>query len=296
MRSYLFVPGDSEHKLEKSLQSGADCLLIDLEDSVALTQKGVARSRAHEFLDAHAPADRRLGMVVRINPLSSGLSDDDLAEVIAGRPDGLLLPKSESGADVQQLATMIAVHEAEAGLEEGSIAIHALITETARGTLNAASYMGVSGRLRTLSWGAEDLSADLGVETNRDLKGAYTDLFRHARTVTLLGAAAAGVEAVDTVFVDFRETEGLESECRAAVRDGFSGKMAIHPAQVDTINRVFTPSAEAVDRATCIVALFANASDDVGILSLDGKMIDRPHLKQAQRILERARLAGVEVS
>ncbi len=295
MRSYLFVPGDSERKLGKSLESGADCLLIDLEDSVALSQKGVARSRAREFLDTHATADRKLGMVVRINPLSSGLTEDDLAQVVAGRPDGLLLPKSESGADVQQLSAMMAVHEAEAGLREGSIGIHALITETALGTLNASSYVDVSGRLRTMSWGAEDLSADLGVETNRDADGVYTDLFRHARTVTLLGAAAAGVEAVDTVFVDFRDAEGLENECRAAVRDGFSGKMAIHPAQVETINRVFTPSPDAVERAARIVALFADAGDDVGVLSLDGKMIDRPHLKQAQRILDRARSAGVDI-
>ena len=295
MRSYLFVPGDSERKLEKSLQSGADCLLIDLEDSVALSQKIVARSQARQFLDEHSQAGRSQGMVVRINPLSSGLTEDDLALIITGRPDGVLLPKSESGADVQQLSAMIAVHEAEAGLEEGSVGIHALITETALGTLNAASYVDVSSRLRTMSWGAEDLSADLGVETNRDADGVYTDLFRHARTVTLLGAAAAGVEAVDTVFVDFRDAEGLENECRAAVRDGFSGKMAIHSAQVETLNRVFTPSPEAVDRGARIVALFADAGDDVGVLSLDGKMIDRPHLKQAQRILDRARSAGVDI-
>ena len=293
MRSYLFVPGDSERKLEKSLTSGADCLLIDLEDSVALAQKDVARVRARDFLTAQPATTRDQGMVVRVNPLSSGLTDDDLKAVIAGRPDALLLPKCEHGADVQQLSAMIAVHEAEAGLDEGKVGIHALVTESGLGTLNAATYVGVSPRLRSLSWGAEDLSADLGVETNRDADGVYTDLFRHARTVTLLGAAAAGVEAIDTVFVDFRDAEGLEKECRAAVRDGFSGKMAIHPAQVETINRVFTPSSEAVDHATRIVDLFAEAGDEVGVLSLDGKMIDRPHLKQARRILDRARAAGV---
>ncbi|MCG8595931.1 MAG: CoA ester lyase, partial [Kiloniellales bacterium] len=205
-------------------------------------------------------------------------------------------PKSEHGADVQRLSAMIAVYEAEAGIDEGATDIHALITESALGTLNAGTYVGISARLKTLSWGAEDLSADLGVETNRDEAGAYTDLFRHARTVTLIGAAAAGVTAVDTVFVDFRDRQGLERECRAALRDGFSGKMAIHPGQVETINDVFTPSPEAVERAKRIVGLFADAGDDVGVLSLDGQMIDRPHLKQARRILERAGSAGSSVT
>jgi len=292
MRSYLFVPGDSERKLEKSRSSGADCLLIDLEDSVALSQKAVARGMARDFLLQHATGNRDQGLVVRVNPLSSGLTEDDLGAIIAARPDGVLLPKSERGADIQQLSAMMAVHEAEAGLEEGTIGIHALVTETALGTLNAASYVNVSTRLRSLSWGAEDLSADLAVETNRDATGRYTDLFRYARTVTLLGAAAADVAAVDTVFVDFRDLAGLEAECRAAVRDGFSGKMAIHPGQVDTINRLFTPSKDAVDHARRIVDLFARAGEDVGVLSLDGKMIDKPHLKLAQRVIERARSAG----
>ncbi len=292
MRSYLFVPGDSERKLEKSVSSGADCLLIDLEDSVAVSQKPAARERSRAFLQAHPSDARKQGLVVRINPLASGFADDDLAAVVTGRPDGVLLPKSQHGADIEQLSAMIAVHEVEAGIQEGSTDIHALITESAIGALNAATYAGVSSRLRSLSWGAEDLSADVGVETNRDETGRYTDLFRYARTVTLLGAAAAGVEAVDTVFVDFRDAEGLKRECRAALRDGFAGKMAIHPAQVDIINRVFTPSPEAVDQANRIVALFTDAGDDVGVLSLDGKMIDRPHLKQAHRILERARSAG----
>lgn len=292
MRSYLFVPGDSERKLEKSLSSRADCLLIDLEDSVAPSQKQVARERATAFLRNLPAGDREQGLVVRVNPLASGLTDDDLAAVIAARPDGVLLPKSEHGMEIQRLSTMIAVHEVEAGIDEGSTAIHALITETALGTLNAASYVGVSPRLQTLSWGAEDLSADLGVTASRDDAGRCTDLFRYARSVTLLGAAAAGLNAVDTVFVDFRDMAGLEREAREALRDGFSGKMAIHPAQVDIINAVFTPSSEAVERASRIVRLFADAGDDVGVLSLDGQMIDRPHLKQAQKILERARSAG----
>lgn len=295
MRSYLFVPGDSQRKLEKSLSSGADCLLIDLEDSVSASQKPVARQMARDFI-AQARQDETSqtpGLVVRVNPLGSDMTDEDLAAIIAARPDGVLLPKCEHGADVQNLSALIAVHEADAGIAEGATGIHALVTETARGTLNADSYGSVSDRLRTLSWGGEDLSADIGVESNRDEHGRYTDLFRHARTMTLLGAAAACVEAVDTVYVDFRNVDGLERECREAVRDGFSGKMAIHPSQVGIINRVFTPSEAAVDRAKRIVGLFEAAGDDAGVLSLDGQMIDRPHLKQSLKILERARMAEV---
>ncbi|MEM9106621.1 MAG: CoA ester lyase [Pseudomonadota bacterium] len=295
MRSYLFVPGDSQRKLEKSVTSSADCLLIDLEDSVAQAKKQVARQMTRDFLEELRTdnSGKSPSVVVRVNPLSGGQTDEDLAAIIAAAPDGVLLPKSEGGWHVQQLSAMIAVHEAEAHIKEGQIEIHAIITENAIGTLNAGTYVNASRRLRSLSWGAEDLSADLGVETNRTEDGFYTDPFRHARTVTLLGAAAASVEAIDTVFVDFRDPAGLEKECRNAVRDGFAGKMAIHPVQVETINRVFTPSDSAVERARRIVQLFDDAGDDVGVLSLDGQMIDRPHLKQAQKILDRARSAGL---
>ncbi|MEX3009117.1 CoA ester lyase [Hoeflea sp. TYP-13] len=295
MRSYLFVPGDSERKLEKSLSSGADCLLIDLEDSVSLSQKPAARQLTRDFIEAERKkqsADTPK-LVVRVNPLGSDMTDDDLAAIVGARPDGVLLPKSESGAHVQQLSAMIAVHEAEAGIAEGETEIHALVTETAKGALNAGTYEGASNRLKSLSWGGEDLSADIGVESNRTDDGRYTDLFRYARTLTLLGAATAGVEAVDTVYVDFRNADGLEQECREAVRDGFSGKMAIHPSQVDIINRVFTPSDAAIGKAKRIVKLFDEAGDDVGVLSLDGQMIDRPHLRQALKILERAKSAGL---
>lgn len=293
MRSYLFVPGDSERKLEKSPTSGADCLLIDLEDSVAPSQKGVARVMAAEFTASQmARESERPHVIIRVNPLSSGQTDEDLAAVMKSRPDGILLPKSESGADVQRLSVMMAVHEAESGIREGDTDIHALVTETALGTLNAGTYVNASPRLQSLSWGAEDLSADLGVETNRDETGGYTALFGHARTMTVFGAASAGVDAVDTVFVDFRDQDGLEAECRAAVRDGFTGKMAIHPGQVAPINRIFTPSEPAVDHAKKVIELFENAGENAGVLSLDGKMLDQPHLKLARRILERAKSAG----
>lgn len=293
MRSYLFVPADSERKLEKSLQSDADCLLIDLEDSVSLSRKETARTLAAAYVQDQRRRKERSAIVIRINALTSGMADDDLAVLVPTRPDGVLLPKSEHGADVQSLSAMIAVHEARSGIKNGEIGIHALITETATGLLNAATYVGASDRLKSVSWGAEDLSADLGVETNRDSNGNYTDVFRLARSSALLAAASANVMAVDTVYVDFRNEAGLEAECREAVRDGFSGKMAIHPNQVETINRVFTPSPESIERAQRIVSLFEQSGSDAGVLSLDGKMVDRPHLRQAERILSRARDAGV---
>ncbi|WP_099868212.1 HpcH/HpaI aldolase/citrate lyase family protein [Pararhizobium haloflavum] len=296
MRSYLFVPADSDRKLEKAPGAEADCLLIDLEDSVSYRRKAAGREMAAAFIRSQAENGERARIIVRVNALDSGLTGDDLDAVIASRPDGILLPKSEGGAHVQELDAMIAVREAEAGIAEGSVRIHALVSETAAGVLSARSYIDMSPRLEALAWGGEDLSADLGVETNRDMEGRYTDMFRLARSLTVLGAAAAKVMAVDTVYTDFRDMDGLERECRAAVRDGFSGKMAIHPAQVPVINRVFTPDANAVERSRKIVTLFAEAGDDAGVLSLEGQMIDRPHLRQAERILARAEAAGMSTS
>lgn len=293
MRSYLFVPADSERKLAKAADIGADCLLIDLEDSVSHRRKSEARAMAHDYL--LAACDRVSGpkLIVRVNALNSGLIEEDLAAVIPAAPHGILLPKAEGGADVQHLATLIEVAEVRAGLASGSTRIHAIVSESAVGVLKAGTYNDMTPRLEAMSWGGEDLSADLGVATNRDEAGRYTDVFRYARSLTLLGSAAAGVMAVDTVFTDFRDSDGLEAECRAAVRDGFSGKLAIHPGQVKIINRVFTPEPEAIARATKIVSLFEEAGEEAGVLSLDGKMIDRPHLKQAERILARARAAGL---
>jgi citrate lyase subunit beta / citryl-CoA lyase len=293
MRSYLFVPADSERKLEKAPTSGADCLLVDLEDSVSHRRKPAGREMAAAFLQrlgsvAHAPR-----VIVRVNALDSGFVEDDLDAVVRAAPYGILLPKSESGANVQQLSAMMELRETDAGLPAGRIRIHALVSETAAGVLNAGSYRNMSPRLEALAWGGEDLSADLGVETNRGDDSSYTDVFRLARSLTLLGAAAAGVSAIDTVFTDFRDMDGLERECRMAVRDGFAGKMAIHPAQVEVINRVFTPDAHAVERAARIVSLFEEAGEDAGVLSLEGQMIDRPHLRQAKRILKRAQAAGL---
>ena len=291
MRSLLFVPGDSERKMLKAAGSGADALILDLEDSVAQARKSEARTLVASFLKG---ADRGAGtpwLIVRINALDTGMSDDDLAAVVAASPDVILLPKAGSGAEVQDLSARIGVHEAEAGLEVGKIRIHALMTETAGGMLSAGSFAAKSERLSGLAWGAEDLAADIGASSNKDDTGVYTDVFRMARSLTILAAAHSRVDAIDTVFTDFRDMDGLDAECRAAVRDGFTGKMAIHPDQVAVINKAFTPPPEDVERAVRILALFAAAGPDAGVLSLDGKMIDRPHLRQAERV---ARRAGLE--
>ncbi|WP_421779129.1 HpcH/HpaI aldolase/citrate lyase family protein [Hoeflea sp.] len=290
MRSLLFVPGDSPRKMEKASTSGADALILDLEDSVSPSRKAEAREHVAKFVagaERTFPAPR---LIVRVNALDTGLTDDDLTAVIGARPDAVLLPKAGSGADIQDLGARIAVVEAEAGLSDGCVLIHALMTETAAGLLQAGSFAGKSKRLSALAWGAEDLAADIGATSNKDESGHYTDVFTMARSLTLLAAAQSGVEAVDTVFTDFRDMQALKLECQAAVRDGFSGKMAIHPDQVPVINAAFTPAAEDVERAIKILALFAAAGPDAGVLSLEGKMIDKPHLRQAERIARRAGL------
>ncbi|MEI9403597.1 CoA ester lyase [Mesorhizobium argentiipisi] len=290
MRSLLFVPGDSERKLEKGFEAGADVVIVDLEDSVAAASKAAARATAAGFISSQR---HRTGSAfyVRVNDLSTGLTDDDLAALVPAKPDGIMLPKSNSGQDVQQLAAKLRVHEAENGLLDGTISILPIITETASGVLAAASYAGTSPRLAGLTWGAEDLSAAIGARTARDESGRYTDVFRLARTMTILAAGAAEVAAIDTVFPDFRDMAAFETECREAERDGFTGKMAIHPAQVPVINAAFTPSAEAVARSRAIVDAFA-AAGNPGVVGIDGKMYDRPHLRLAERLLARARAAG----
>jgi citrate lyase subunit beta/citryl-CoA lyase len=290
MRSLLFVPGDSGRKLEKAAACGADALILDLEDSVALSRKPEAREMVADYLTNASRLYPAPKLIVRVNALDTGLTDADLAAVIKARPDAVLLPKAGSGADIQALGARIAVEEATAGLPEGSVLIHALMTETAKGMLNAGTFAGKSARLAAVAWGAEDLAADIGATSNKDDQGRYTDVFRLARSQTLLTAAHCGVDAIDTVFTDFRHIAALETECHAAVRDGFSGKMAIHPDQVPVINAAFTPASEDVERAVRILALFAAAGPEAGVLSLDGKMIDKPHLRQAERVARRAGL------
>lgn len=292
MRSLLFVPGDSEKKLEKGFSSEADAVIVDLEDSVAPQNKISARDIAARFIEKHRRETRAKKIYVRVNDLATGLTDDDLAAIVPVRPDGIMLPKSNSGRDVQQLAAKLRVREAEHGLPDGGIKILPIITETAAGVLAASTYAGASVRLSALTWGAEDLSAAIGARAARDENGRYTDLFRLARSLTILAASSADVVAIDTVFPDFRDMAAFEVECQEAERDGFTGKMAIHPAQVPVINAAFTPSVQAIEHSAAVVAAFA-AAGNPGVVGLDGKMIDRPHLRLAERLLARAKAAGL---
>ncbi|ESZ72889.1 MULTISPECIES: CoA ester lyase [unclassified Mesorhizobium] len=291
MRSLLFVPGDSEKKLDKGFGAGADVVIVDLEDSVAPQNKAAARDIAARFIAGNRQQTSS-AIYIRVNDLSTRLTDDDLAALVPAKPDGIMLPKSNSGQDVQQLSVKLRVHEAENGLPDGAIKILPIITETAASLLAAATYAGASARLAGLTWGAEDLSAAIGARAARDDNGRYTDVFRHARTMTILAAGAAEVAAIDTVFPAFRDMAVFEAECTEAERDGFTGKMAIHPAQVPVINAAFTPSAEAVQRSQAIVAAF-EAAGNPGVVGIDGKMYDRPHLRLAERLLARAKAAGV---
>jgi len=288
MRSLLFVPGDSSRKLEKALQAGADALILDLEDSVALSGKEVARRTTAAFLAEARRAAERPRLFVRVNALSTGLTDADLDGVMGSAPDGIMLPKAVGGPDVAHLGAKLAVREAEHGLDDGGTRIVAIATETAASLFALGGFAGASRRLAGLAWGAEDLSSDLGAEANRDEAGLFTEPFRLARNLMLFAAAAAEVDAIDTVFTNFRDQEGLARECREAQRDGFVAKLAIHPGQVPVINEAFTPAPEAVARAQAIVEAFAQ-NPGAGVVGLEGEMIDQPHLKRSERLLRRLR-------
>jgi citrate lyase subunit beta/citryl-CoA lyase len=280
IRSFLFVPADSERKLARGLESGADALILDLEDSVAAANRPTARKLARAFLEANGPD--KIARYVRINPLASGLALDDLAATIAGRPDGILLPKCVPD-DVRTVDHYLSAFEAAAGNPVGTTRIVAIATETPASVFALGNYAGVSPRLESITWGAEDLAACLG-GNNRTLDGRYDGPYLLARSLCLLAAAAAGVAAVDTIYTDFRDPEGLKAECAAARRSGFVGKMAIHPAQLAAINEAFSTSDEERIWAERVLAAFA-ANPDSGTLALDGKMIDKPHLVLARRLL-----------
>jgi citrate lyase subunit beta / citryl-CoA lyase len=287
MRSLLFIPADDEKKLGKGAASGADVLLIDLEDSVASARKPAARDIAAAFIRATKALAARPLLYVRVNAMPTELTGADLDAVMAAAPDGIMLPKCQSGTDLQLASSMIAVREAENDLPDGSTRIIAIATETAASLFHMGTYAGASRRLAGLTWGGEDLSADVGAEANRDAAGAWTDPYRLARSLCLFGSAAAGVAAIDTVYTNFRDMDGLRAETEAGRRDGFTARMAIHPAQVPVINAVFTPTPEAVDRARKIVALFRD-NPGLGVVGLDGEMLDMPHLRRAERILAQA--------
>jgi citrate lyase subunit beta / citryl-CoA lyase len=288
MRSLLFVPADSAKKLDKAMTSGADALIVDLEDSIAFDGKARARDSAAAFLrEVIASAAARPTILVRVNGLQTGLIDADLDAIAPAKPDAIMLPKAEGGVSVMHADAKLAVREAVSGLPDGHIKILPIATETAAALFVAGTFAGASPRLAGLTWGAEDLSAELGANANRDVQGRFLDPYRLARVLCLAGATAAQVPALDTVYVDFRDSEGFRRECEEACRDGFVGKMAIHPAQVPIINEVFTPSPEALSRAQAIVDAFA-ADPGTGVVGIGGVMYDRPHLARAERLLARA--------
>jgi citrate lyase subunit beta/citryl-CoA lyase len=287
MRSLLFVPADSPKKLDKAMASGADAVIVDLEDSIALDGKARARDSAAAFLKTAMAATPRPYILVRVNGLQTRLIDADLDAIAPSKPDAIMLPKAEGGASVVHADAKLAVREAINNFPDGHIKILPLATETAAALFLAGTFAGSSRRLSALTWGAEDLSAELGAQANRDAQGRFLDPYRLARALCLAGAAAARVPAIDTVYVDFRNTDGFRRECEDAARDGFTGKLAIHPAQVPIINDVFTPSADALKHAQAVVDAFA-ATPGAGVVGIGGLMYDRPHLARAEQLLARA--------
>jgi citrate lyase subunit beta/citryl-CoA lyase len=288
MRSLLFVPADGGAKLDKAFASGADAVILDLEDSIAPERKQAARSAALDFLKSARAKKDRPRLLVRINGLDTGLTDADLDAIVAGRPDAVLFPKAEGGASVTHLDAKLTAREAVAGLPEGAIKILAQSVESAAGLFLTGTFRDASKRLIGLTWGPEDLSAELGAEANREADGTLTEPYRLARSLCLYGAAAAKVPAIETVYVDFRNTEGLRRDTEIARRDGFAGRLAIHPAQVAVINAVFTPTPGEIEKAKALVAAFA-AQPGAGTIGIDGKMYDRPHLARAQRLLDQVK-------
>ena len=285
LRSWLFVPGDSDKKLAKGRENPADTLILDLEDSVSNDRQDIARQMVCDYLQAN-PDRSKQQLWVRCNPLDTPLALPDLAAVMPGAPDGIVLPKVYSAKDVDTCANFLSALEAREGIEPGKTKIHCVATETAASLLTFHTYLeNVTDRLVAMTWGGEDLAAALGASTNRHPgTGEYDSPFQHARTMCLATARAIDVQPVGVVYVDFRDLAGLEAECLRDRRAGFIGKIAIHPAQSEVINRAFTPSAEDVDFAQRVVDIFEQ-NPGLGTVGLDGKMLDMPHLKQARNTL-----------
>ena len=281
-RSWLFAPGDSDRKMEKAAASAADIVLLDLEDAVTEDAKPKARAMVSAFLEAQQPPARRR-LWVRINPLDGPLALADLAAVIPAHPGGIMLPKSRGRADVELLDHYLSALEVSAGTEQGATKVIALATETAESMFTVGTYRGAP-RLAAMSWGAEDLADAVGASGNRNPDGSYGFTYELARSLCLLGAAAAGVAAIDTIHGEFRDEAGLRQRAEQVRRAGFRGMLAIHPAQLEVINAAFTPTAEELAEAQEIVDLFA-ANPGVGAIARGGAMLDRPHLARAQALL-----------
>lgn len=293
LRSLLFIPGDSDKKLAKVADCGADAVILDLEDSVAPAQKADARKRVADFLGTAPRGAGAPRYWVRINPLDTGLALEDLAHIMPARPEGILQPKTNGPACVRQLSHYLDAFEAAQGDAAVPTGIIAIATETAVAPFHLGEFAeaGLS-RLSGLTWGAEDLATAISASGNRAANGDWMFTFQMARSLCLLAAHASGVQAIETLYADFRDEEGLRASCRAARAEGFCGRLAIHPAQVAVINAAFLPAADELDHARRIVDAFA-AQPEAGTIGLDGKMVDIPHLKQAERILAVAEAYGV---
>lgn len=280
LRSLLFVPGDRPERFAKAAASGADAIILDLEDSVSLANKDAARRAIADYL----AGAREIVTLVRVNPLDGHLTAADVAAIMAAGPDAIMLPKAEGAASIAQLDTIM---RSESGRDASLPPILPIATETPTAIFTLGSYREAKHRLLGLTWGAEDLPAAIGATTSREVDGRYTPPYEIARAMTLFAAHAAGVAAIDTVFPAIKDEAGLAACAARARRDGFTGMMAIHPAQVEPINAAFTPTADEVARAQAIVDAFA-ANPGVGVMQVDGKMVDAPHLKQAKHILSLA--------
>ena len=294
MRSMLFVPADSERKIAKGLASTADALILDLEDSVGPDNKPTARRMAVEVLSsaqAHSTAAAKK-LFVRMNALDTPHALQDLAAVVRAKPYGIMVPKTRGGDDARLVSNYLTALEAREGLPQGGITILPIATETGAAMFGLGTYHSPAiPRLAGLTWGAEDLAADVGAMGNRGANGRYTPAFELARTLCVLGATAASTIALDGVYTDFRDMKGLEEEALEGLQMGYSGKMAIHPDQIEVINRVFTPTPESLQWANKVLAAFA-ANPGAGVLNMDGKMVDIPHFKAATRILARSKAAS----
>ncbi len=285
LRSFLFIPGDSERMLGHGDASGADALILDLEDAVVSGRKPVARDLVAAFLRERPRVDRNSQLWVRINALDTDDALPDLGAIVPTAPNGIMLPKAHGPEDVRRLSHYLDALEASAGVAAGSIRILPVATETAAAPFRLGDYATAKlDRLFGLTWGAEDLSSAIGASTNVDVTGGWALTYRLVRSLTLLGAHAAGVEAIDTLYIDFRDNEGLRASCRAARAEGFTGRIAVHLAQVSIINEAFSPTDKEADLARRVIAAFA-VQPDTGAIGLEGRLFDLPHLNQAKRTL-----------
>ena len=293
IRSLLFIPADSEKKLAKADSFAADALILDLEDAVAPERKTAARKLAAEFLAARPRAERKTQIWVRTNALDSDMAIGDLVAIMDGAPDGIVQPKANGPKDVAQLSHYLDALEAHSGLANGSTPILPLVTETAKAPFHLGEYAEAGlERLAGMTWGAEDLSASVGASTNRAPSGDWAFTYQMARSLTLLAAYDCGVQAIDTLYTDFRDEEGLRASCLEAKSEGFTGRLAIHPAQVPIINECFTPTTEELAHARRVLDAFA-ANPGAGTVGMDGKMLDVPHKKQAEMLIAKAKVYGL---